>query len=63
MLDVGEPPRQPLSGRAAVFVFSSSLDKVLFAKPHFPLAPDVSDLGTRGVIPASSQARISSPLK
>ena len=37
MLDVGEPPSQPLSGRAAVFVFSSTVDKILFAKPPFRL--------------------------
>src|ERR1700682_4241680 len=37
IFDVVESPSEPLSGRAAVFVCSSNVDKILFAKPPFRL--------------------------
>jgi hypothetical protein len=37
MLNVVEPPGQPLSGRTTVFVLFSDVDEVLLAEPPFGL--------------------------
>jgi hypothetical protein len=57
-----EPMNGTFAGRAAIHIVSCDVDEVALGKETF-LDAEVSGLGTYGVMPASSHARISGPLK